>query len=154
MTCETVMLQNPFTVRDTATLSQALDILFQHRIKSIPVVDGQHIYRGLFGIHTLVRVLLPRAATLNEGSGLTDLTFVHDSLDTLKDRLAQRLPEPVTTFMDKALVPLTPDKSLQETLLLLHRHRHSLPVSDPVTGRLLGIVTYWEMLTHLTGRTG
>lgn len=154
MTCQTVMLQKPVTVRDSDSLTQALDTLFAHRIKSVPVIDSEHIYRGLFGIHTLVRVLLPRAATLNEGSGLTDLAFVHDTLDNLKDRLTQRLPESVLAFTDTSFAPLAPTVSLLETLLLLHRHRHSLPVADPATGRLLGIVTYWEMLARLTGRTG
>jgi len=148
------MLQNPVTVRDSDSLSQAVDTLFEHRIKSVPVIDSQQVYRGLFGIHTLVRVLLPRAATLDEGSGLTDLAFVHNTLDTLKDRLAQRMSESVLTFSDASLAPLAPTVSLLETLLLLHRHRHSLPVADPATGRLLGIVTYWEMLARLTGRTG
>ena len=146
------MLSNPVTVRDTATLAAAIELLFQHRIKALPLVNEQGHYRGLFGIHTLVRALLPRAATLDEGSGLTDLTFVHDTLDTVRERLAGHLLEPVIDFSDQDLKPLAPDTSLLETLLILHRHRHTLPVVDPASGRLLGIVTYWEMLAKLPSR--
>ena len=153
MTCQTVMLPDPVSVRDTALLAEAIDLLFRHRIKNLPVVDANGIYRGLFGIHTLIRQLLPRAATLDEGAGLTDLGFVHDTLDNLRDRLAGHLHEPVLQFSDQTLKPVAPDASIMETLLRLHRQHLILPVADPVSGRLLGIVTYWELLARLTGRT-
>ena len=152
MTCQTVMLPDPISVRDTTPLAEAIDLLFRHRIKNLPVVDANGIYRGLFGIHTLIRQLLPRAATLDEGAGLTDLGFVHDTLDNLRDRLAGRMHEPVLQFADRTVQPVAPDASLMETLLRLHRQRAILPVVDPASGRLLGIVTYWELLTRLAGR--
>jgi CBS domain-containing protein len=146
------MIAEPVTVRDTASLAEAIDLLFRHRIKALPVIDAQGRYLGLFGVHTLIRQLLPRAATLDEGASLSDLTFVHDTLDTIKGRLAGILREPVLRYTDRDLKPLAPDESLLETLLLLHRHRHTLPVADPQTGRLLGVVTYWGILAKLTGR--
>lgn len=152
MTARTVMLPEPVTVPDTASLAQALDVLFRHRIKAVPVVDASGRYRGLFGLHSLVRQLLPRAATLDQGASLTDLTFVHDTLDTVKERLSARLNDPVLRFVDRDLPPVGPDESLLETLLLLHRHRHTLPVVDPASGRLLGVVTDWGVLARLTGR--
>lgn len=152
MTAQTVMLPEPVTVAESATLSQALDVLFQHRIKTVPVVDTAGHYRGLFGLHGLVRYLLPRAATLDQGANLTDLTFVHDSLATVKERLDGRLHEPVQHFADRELQPVAPGESLTETLLLLHRHRHTLPVVDPDNGRLLGVVTLWGVMAALTGR--
>lgn len=152
MTAQTVMLPEPVTVTESATLAQALDVLLQHRIETVPVVDTAGRYRGLFGLHSLVRHLLPRAATLDQGASLTDLTFVHDSLDALKDRLSGSLSEPVLRFVDRDLPPVAPDESLPEILLLLHRHRHTLPVVDPASGRLLGVVTYWGVFARLTGR--
>jgi CBS-domain-containing membrane protein len=147
------MLPDPVTVPDTASLATAVDLLFRHRIKNLPVVDTQGIYKGLFGIHTLVQHVLPRAATLGESARLSDLTFVHDTLENLKERLTGRLTEPVLNFSDTALRPVAPDESLVETLLLLYRHRHNLPVADPASGRLLGLVTYWGILARLTGRS-
>jgi CBS domain-containing protein len=152
VTCQTVMLSEPITVRDTAPLAEAIDLLFRHHIKNLPVVDANGIYRGVFGIHTLVRQLLPRAATLDEGAGLTDLGFVHDTLDNLRDRLAGHMQEPVLQFADRTVQPVAPDASVMETLLRLHRQRAILPVAEPASGRLLGIVTYWGLLAKLTGR--
>ncbi len=152
MTCQNVMLTNPVTVSDGALLSEAIDLLLEHRIKTLPLVDGQGRYRGLFGIHTLIQTLLPRAAILSS-AGLTDLTFVRDTLATVSERLTERLKEPVLNFSDREFAPLTPDESLLETLLFLHRHRHTLPVVDPASGRLLGVVTYLGVLAKLAGRT-
>lgn len=152
MTAQTVMLPEPVTVTESATLAQALDVLLQHRIETVPVVDTAGRYRGLFGLHSLVRHLLPRAATLDQGANLTDLTFVHDSLATVKERLDGRLHESVLHFADRELQPIAPDESIAETLLQLHRHRHLLPVVDPDNGRLLGVVTLWGIMAALTGR--
>jgi CBS domain-containing membrane protein len=153
VTCQTIMLPDPITVLESAKLTDAIDLLFRHRIKSLPVVDADGLYRGLFGIHTLVRDLLPRAATLGGDARLGDLAFVHDSLLNYKGRLTERLGEPVIQFADTTLHPLEPEMSLVESLLQLHRYHHNLPVVDPKTGRLLGFVTYWSVLAKLTSRT-
>ena len=152
MTCQTVMLPDPVTVLESASLADAIDLLFRHTIKNLPVVDATGLYKGLFGIHTLVRHILPRAATLDADIHIGDLAFVHTTLENLKERLTGLLDEPVIRFADTALQPLAPDMGLVETLLYLYRHRHNLPVVDPHTGRLLGLVTYWGILAKLTGR--
>lgn len=153
MTCQTIMLSNPITILESAGLADAIDLLFRHRIKSLPVVNANGLYQGLFGIHTLVRELLPRAATLDGDARIGDLAFVHDTLESFKERLTGRLAEPVIQFADTTLRPLVPEMSLVETLLHLHRYHHNLPVVDPQTGRLLGFVTYWSVLARLADRT-
>ena len=152
MTCQTVMLPDPVTVLESASLAEAIDLLFRHHIKNLPVVDASGLYKGLFGVHTLVRHILPRAATLDGDTRIGGLAFVHETLVNLRERLSGRLQEPVIRFADTALLPLTPDMGLVETLLQLYRHRHNLPVADPHSGRLLGLVTYWGILAKLTGR--
>ena len=152
MTCQTVMLPDPITVLESASLADAIDLLFRHKIKNLPVVNASGLYKGLFGVHTLVRHILPRAATLDGVTHMGNLAFVHDSLVNLKERLSGQLDEPVIRFADTALLPLAPDMGLVETLLQLYRYRHNLPVADPHSGRLLGLVTYWGILAKLTGR--
>jgi len=152
MTAQNVMLTKPVTVPDTASLEQAIDALFSHGVKTVPVVDASGRYRGLFGMHSLVHHLLPRAAKLDGGASLTDLTFVHDTLDAVRERLASNLNEPVLQFVDRDAAQVAPAESLLGTLLRLHRHGHTLPVVDPDSGKLLGIVTYWAIIAKLTGR--
>lgn len=153
MTCKTVMIPNPFAVRETATLGEAIDWLFVHNVKNLPVITADGLYRGLFGIHTLIRHLLPAAATLTDGASLPGLAFMHDSLDSVRERLKEHLMKPVLEFTDRELAPVGPDISIMETLLRLYQLHHLLPVVDPGSGRLLGIVTYWGLLARLTDRT-
>ena len=153
MTCESVMLTDPVTVPDTATLGQAIKLLLEHQIQDLPLVDAQGRYCGLFGMRNLVRQLLPRAATLNAGASLGDLGFVHDNLAAVQERLAGKLNDPVIDYADRELQPVAPDTSLMETLLLLYRQHHLLPVVDGKTGHLAGIVTYWNILARLNGQS-
>lgn len=152
MTCQNVMQPDPVTVAESVPLGEALDLLFRRRIAVLPVIDARGRYRGMFGVAAFLSSLLPRAALLDEHAELTDLGFVHDSLDTLKDRVAGRLREPVSAFMDRELQPLAPHDSLAEILLRLHRDRRALPVVDAASGRVLGLVTHQSVLSALTGR--
>jgi CBS domain-containing protein len=38
-----------------------------------------------------------------------------------------------------------PDTPLLETVLILFRTRASLPVVDPDSGKLLGVISYWDL---------
>ncbi len=38
---------------------------------------------------------------------------------------------------------------LVETLLLLYRNKTSIPVVSPDTGRLLGMISYWDAGEHI-----
>lgn len=152
MTWQSIMQQDPITIEETSSLDEAIGLLQRYRIATLPVVDARGRYRGLFGILSLVSRLLPRAALLDDHAELTDLGFVHDSLDTLKDRVASQLKEPVSMFMDRELPPLAPGDSVAEILLRLHRHRQDLPVIDPDSGRVLGIVTDRTVLSALAGQ--
>jgi CBS-domain-containing membrane protein len=157
VSCRSVMLAEPVAVRADASVAQAIDLLFQHRIRTLPVVDTQGVYQGLFGISFLLKNLLPKAATLNQEIGLSDLAFMHDTLDdvrhTLKERLASLYPQPVTSAVHRETAPLSPEDGLLEAMLRIHRAGFSLPVVDKQTHKLVGIVSHWSILAKLTGRT-
>jgi CBS domain-containing protein len=40
---------------------------------------------------------------------------------------------------------VSPDTALLETLLILYKTRASLPVVDPETGKLLGVISYFDV---------
>jgi hypothetical protein len=39
-----------------------------------------------------------------------------------------------------------------EALLHFYRHRSTLPVVDKTTGRLLGVLSYWDALAAVAGK--
>jgi CBS domain-containing protein len=151
------MITAPLTVRAGDTVAQAIDLMFQHRIRTLPVVDTHDVYQGLFGIHFLLKELLPKAATMNQERGLSDLAFMHDTLDdvrdTLKERLALLYPKSVGTAAHREIAPLSAEDSLLEAMLRVYHAGFSLPVIDEKTRKLVGIVSHWSVLEKLTGRS-
>ncbi len=87
MTCKTAMIPDPKTVRPDDTVSKALELMVAHGIRSVPIVDAQARYQGSFTSNNLLKILLPTAATV--AGGLTDLTFVHDTVAHMRERLME-----------------------------------------------------------------
>jgi CBS-domain-containing membrane protein len=154
MTCKSIMVSDPVAARSDATVADAVRLLMEHKIKVVPVVDAAGVYQGVFGVYFLARLLLPKAALMDRGLGIGDLAFVHDSLEDLKGYFAQLSSRTLASVMSTDVQPLHPDDSLSKTLFMLYRQQHNLPVVDPTTGKLLGLVTFWGILEALGGRKG
>ena len=147
-----VMTPDPLTVGPEVKASEALKKMYRAHYRSVPVVDAEGRFVGLFSIYRLIELLLPRAAMIREGS-LDDLSFVHERVEDLLDRLRELGDMPVTELLEKKkrLTVCKPSTSLPEMLLLLHESHTSLPVVI-VKGknkRLVGIVSYWDVLSKL-----
>ena len=48
---------------------------------------------------------------------------------------------------------LRPDTPIVEALLLFYRERSTLPVVEAASGRLLGVLSYWDALSAITGNS-
>jgi CBS-domain-containing membrane protein len=116
--------------------------IMKHRYRNLPVIDEEGRYLGIFGVNCLLRLVLPKAAVM-EG-GLEQVPFIHETLSDLHDRMREVLNEPVSRCMNTDVATVPPDKPLVETLLILYRTKTSIPVVDPGTGRLLGMISYWD----------
>jgi CBS-domain-containing membrane protein len=149
MTCSAIMTASPMTLRGDDTVAQAAEVLMSKRFIILPVVDGDGRYLGLFGAFELVSMLLPRAATINRL--IPDLGFMADNLPALQEKFAEFKNEPIKTHLRSNLPVLRPDTPVVEALLLFVRERSTLPVVDAASGRLLGVLSYWDALASITG---
>jgi len=143
MTARLVMNTNPAVLRNTDKISLAADYIMQQRCRRLPVIDEEGLYIGVFGINCLLRMVLPKAV-LMEG-GLETARFMKSSLSDLHHRFNEIMDEPVTLCMSEEARTIEPDTPLIETLRILYGHMGSMPVVDPDDGRLLGMVTYWDV---------
>ena len=73
--------------------------------------------------------------------------FVHDSVADLQARIDAVAGDPVGKHLDTGAPVLKPDTPLTNTLIFLHRRRTVLPVVED--GRLVGIVSVWDVLTRI-----
>ena len=77
--------------------------------------------------------------------GLRKAPFVKASLSDLHRRLLTFSDQPVTLCMGDDAEIVAPNTSLIETLRILYQHGGSLPVVDPESGRLMGVISYWDV---------
>ena len=149
MTVSTLMNAAPATIGPEATFGDALHVLIEQRIRSLPVVDSAGTYRGMFDLYDVWKQLLPSAVLVQERF-LEDLSFFSGTQQELEDKLTSASPKPITGFLDDTQSPaIHAETPVEEAILLLFRHERALPVVDKKTHRFLGIVTAWEILDTL-----
>lgn len=147
MTCQSIVSPPPVTLEFDMPVAKAVSILIDQKYATLPVVDAQARFVGVFGTKELIGLLLPRAARL--GDGLGELGFVTDNPDDLRNRLDALGGEPLSRHMSPHPT-VRPETALAEALLILYRGDAFLPVVD-TSGRLLGVVTAAGALGHIAG---
>jgi CBS domain-containing protein len=143
------MNTRPVTLRADDSIAIALASMRESHHKAIPVIDGEGRYLGLFNFHALLGMLLPKAATLE--LGLRDLSFISDMEDSLKEKLNDLLDRPVKDYVEREGSLIHPDMPLMEAVLLLYRANNTLPVVERDGGKLVGMLSPWDVLNCLGG---
>ena len=138
-----LMDPNPTTLRPTDTIEYAANCVMRLRYRSIPVVDENHCYMGIFGINCLLKQVIPKAVFMKHG--LENIAFIHETLDDLHDRFNEVKHEPISMCMNRDIETITPDTPLTETLLQLYNTRASIPVVEEDTCKLMGVISYWDV---------
>jgi|AGTN01.1.fsa_nt_gi CBS-domain-containing membrane protein len=147
MTCQSIVSPPPATLDADMPVAGAASVLIERKCSTLPVVDAQGRFAGVFGTRELIGLMLPRAVRL--GDGLGELGFVADNSDDLRSRLTALGDEPVSKHMSPHPT-VRPETALVEALLMLYRGDAFLPVVD-ASGRLLGIATAAGALGHIAG---
>jgi CBS domain-containing protein len=149
MSARLIMNNRPVSVGGNARLRDAAALIMKHKFRNLPVIDEHGRYLGVISSNRLLRIILPKAATMDPP--LERLEFVHDTIDDLRERWKEAEDRPVSEFLDSDVKTVAPETSLDETLLSLYHNRTSLPVVDKQTGRLVGIVSHWSVGNAVVG---
>lgn len=148
MEIEAIMLKNPRTIGAGESVPAAVRLMKEHGMRNLPVVDGEGKFLGVFTTVHLIELLLPRAATM-EG-GLNDLTFVHDTLDDVRQRWNEVQDHRVGDFIETEDIPVaTAETSLIEVLLLIFQNRTHITIVDEDTDKVVGVVTFSKVIDAL-----
>lgn len=150
MTVRTFMTTDPVTLRADETVGHAAEIMLKNRYLILPVVDGDGRYTGAFDMWDLLALLLPKGATLDHL--VPGLGFLADDLPELQKKLKDVSDQKIGPLARPDLPILHPDMSSVEALLLFYRNRSTLPVVDEATGRLVGVLSYWDALAAISGK--
>lgn len=148
MLCDAIMSAAPVTVRADETVAKAAETLIAHRQLNVPVVDGDGRYVGMFGAEELLGLVVPRVAIA--GSLAPNLRFVDDDPRKLAERFGALKKQSVREVADRNAVVLAPDTPQIEAFQIFCRRPGTLAVVDPGSRKLVGVVTYWDVMHAVT----
>jgi acetoin utilization protein AcuB len=132
MTAHEVMTENPATVSPQATIAEAWDLMRELDIRHLPVVDGEAVV-GMLSDRDL--------GSLDVGRLLTE-----EGAEAVRRHLAR----PVRQLMSTDVVAAEPETDVSELItLFLEQKVGAIPVVLPDTRRLMGIVSYIDVLRAL-----
>jgi CBS-domain-containing membrane protein len=142
------MHAEPMTVTANVTVGETVKLLAEKRFRSIPVVDDDGKMLGQFGVSNLLKLAIPASASAKGGMRSAD--FMNDSITDLQRRLSDDWDKPVSDYCDNDTQTLAPDDSLTRTVICIAEGKQdNIPVVDPDSNRLVGIISYWDILDHL-----
>jgi acetoin utilization protein AcuB len=146
MTARTLMRSSLVKLRTTDTVVAAAQVLLQHHLRHLPVVDEQGRYVGTFGIYSVLQLTLPTAVLMREG--LDNVAFITETAHDLAQRLRERGQELVSQWLsrDPVVYPDTPTMKIVQ--MMLHGHT-SVPVVDRDSHRLEGMISSSDVLRTL-----
>lgn len=143
MKASEVMDSNPTSLKPTDSIESGAEIIMNSRYRSLPVVDDDFCYVGMFGVNCLLKQVIPKAVFMNHG--LENVSFIHESFEDLADRYNEVKHQPISICMSQEIQPVTPDTPLTETLLQLYETRASIPVIEEDSCKLLGMISYFDV---------
>jgi len=133
----------------TDKIETAAKYMMRSRYRSLPVVDENYCYIGMFGVNCLLKLVIPKAVFLPHG--LENVSFIHESLEELYDRFHEVKDQPISACMNRDVKPISPQTGLTETMLQLYETRASIPVIEDDTCKLLGMISYWDIGGNILG---
>lgn len=148
MTAATIMTANPLTLREGDSVAVAAETLIKHHYINLPVEDADGRLLGVFGIYDMLSLLVPRVALA--GDLLPNLRFLGDGPAELREKFRAVKDKTVGEVCDRQAVTLNPDTPLIEAVRLFCKNHTTLAVVEPESGKLAGIVSYWDALAAIT----
>jgi acetoin utilization protein AcuB len=117
MKIQALMIPEPITIRDSASITDAIDLMKVNSIRHLPVVTSQNLLRGFVTLADLKQGLIP--------SMLSDLSL--------------------TDLMISDPITVSPEEDIETAARLIYHHKISgMPVVK--NKRLVGIITETDIL--------
>lgn len=149
--CSSIMSEPPAVLQPADSVRFALETMVKFQVPALPVVDADGRYVGMLPRSRLIALALPRVLSHEDGthplSHLLQVGFIQDALVDLQGRVDAAAGEPVSQHLDAEVPVLHPDTPLMNAMLFLYRQRNILPVVED--GRLLGVVSVWDVLARI-----
>ncbi len=125
------------TILDTATLGEALARMIKHHMQQLLVANADGEYRGEITTFMLAKILLPDLQGRHQTQDEAQLELVAD----IDDRITPYLGRKVSDMLVHESPVVHPDTPLSEALTMFASGKLRLPVVDPETKKLVGVIS-------------
>ncbi|MCB1695385.1 MAG: CBS domain-containing protein [Halioglobus sp.] len=142
--CSAIMHSPPTHLYVDSTVQEAIDLLVEHHMYNVPVVDRDEIFVGEISARRLMGLLLPVSLSMEQG--LKQTSFMRESLADIKRRLDSVKSHPIAPYVATDITVVYPDSPLIDALMLLFHKYIRIPVVDRNNGRLLGGISLITLL--------
>jgi CBS-domain-containing membrane protein len=149
LTCREVMRPITTSLFVDELMGRAIAFIQERHMGLVPVVDRQERFVGFLSGDRLMRALLPRHLTMVRG--LDRMGFLRESAEELRERLDALALRPIGELMDPRAEVVHPETPLVEAQRILAGTQFVAPVVDPLSGRLLGAISFFTILALLRG---
>lgn len=130
------------TVVDTATLGEALKKMVKDHMQQVLIIRADGEYVGEVSTFMLAKLLLPKGMERPQTPEEVD----EESAIDVDERITPHLGRRVSDFVEHELPLVQPDTPLVEALNLLAGGKLRLPVVDPDTNKLIGVISSLTVL--------
>jgi CBS-domain-containing membrane protein len=153
MTCRSIMMPNSPVLQTDDKVGTAVDMLLAHKLLALPVIDRAGLYKGMFAKSRLFGLALPAVVAIEQMlphvAQLPDLDFLPDYLPEMRERLKSVWDHPVGEYADNTVPVVRPDSPIVAAVLIVFRTRNFVPVVDPQTKKLVGLVSTWDTIAKI-----
>ncbi len=133
MLVQDIMTANPVTVEVTDTVQDVIDVLNDMDIRHVPVVDSG-VLSGMVSDRDLRDFTLPMMIRFSN-----------------PERAAERCNTPISQVMHSDVLTVGSESDISEVIEVMIDHKiGAVPVCDEIEGRLVGIVSYIDVLRAVT----
>lgn len=153
VTCSSIMARSYPVLTGEMTLTECVRTLLQNRVLAMPVVDEHGKYLGQFRKNMLVSMVLPQVAMqdrrLDRIARMIDTGLLQDTMADVRGRFGLIADDPVSRHVDAEAPVLRPKQPLVAAMFYLYQGRNFLPVVDPESGMLVGVISAWDVLENI-----
>lgn len=129
MLASDVMTEDPLWVEPQTTTGEAVRKLVESGVRHLPVLEDGAV----------VGMLSDRDLRSGTASVLGAAVW--------QTELARYLTEPIQNLMSRPVKSVTPQSDLKDAVeLMVQDHVGAVPVVDPESNRLVGIISYYDVL--------
>lgn len=147
MSCASIMTRAPASLRGSESVAEAAAKLFSQHHPDLPVVDDDGRFIGMFGIDDLLELIVPRVALA--GNLLSNRRFIKNDSDAMRRRFGALRDRRISEFANRSCGTLEPETPQIEAVRLLCLSRSALPVVEKPSGKIVGMVSRWDVLRAL-----